>query len=172
MLSEADRSEILASIEATQSWCRNRLDLDSLANSLRSLELKPSSEFWDLAESEERKAAIVSRLVDNRSRLLARRSAHIPSRMSGRLLCYYQEVSLGDGFAGAASAGYLDPDEVPPWDTWVFYSRVDFERHHRDKYSTLYSWVPEELVEFVDRAIREDSVECLVWGEKLEALLR
>jgi hypothetical protein len=104
----------------------------------------------------------VDTLAGRRAELL-RREARYPggpadSLAGGRLLRSAPQESVWDGAASAVSAGYLDVDDAPPWDTWLL---VD-SRH-------LVTWVPPNCVEAVAAAIQVSPVSNIEWASDLEA---
>jgi hypothetical protein len=56
----------------------------------------------------------------------------------GRPLIYHPNAQLSDGAAQAASRGFFDVDNAPPWATWVGY----FQDDTGDYGPYLLSWVP------------------------------
>jgi hypothetical protein len=65
----------------------------------------------------------------------------------GLLLLYFPTPPQSGGRASAASGGYLDDRDAPPWDTWVAY----VEEVGR---SYLVAWVPPEAIGSVTAATR------------------
>jgi hypothetical protein len=105
---------------------------------------------------------IVEALASQRAELL-RREARYPGGSArtlagGRLLRAAPQESGWDGAAQAASGGYLDIDDAPPWDSWLL---VDTGQ--------LVSWVPPEYAGAVDAAIRVSPVLNIGWAADLEA---
>jgi len=43
----------------------------------------------------------------------------------GKLLISFIEYGLWDGGSYAETAGYIDEEDLPPWDTWVYYGREE-----------------------------------------------
>jgi hypothetical protein len=62
----------------------------------------------------------------------------------GRLLfCTSATESIPYGHVSAASQGFYDEDDLPPWDTWLYYFEPDKEiigSGYQPEY--LLSWVP------------------------------
>lgn len=157
-------------VEAS-SWTNAYLRLDDLEFSLRSPELSPNAELWDYVTADQNKQQAVSLLSEKRSRLIDFKKIKLEEKLHGRILCFYPEMSLKDAVVCLSSSAFIDQDDSPPWDTWIFYSLDDSEQHHDQKYSCLYSWVPNELVDMVNEAIKEDTYDCLIWAEQLERKL-
>jgi len=150
------------------NWSSHHLNLNDLGSSLRSSDLNPESEVWNYVTEDRQVQKIVSQLCDKRRELLASESINLKNKLQGRVLCFYPEISLKDAVVCLASSGFIDQDDSPPWDTWIWYSLDDIEQHHEEKYACLFSWVPDELVSLIDKAIEEDTYDCLIWAEKLE----
>lgn len=170
MISSAKKMEIKSLIAEASNWVSYVLNGEG--GELYSSLLNPEVELWDYVTSDKRKEEVVLSVCRQRAELIVnnevKRSA---TTTSGRVLCFYPELSLKDAVAYVASDGFIDQDDCPPWDTWLFYSNEDIERYHDDEYSCLYSWIPERFVNQVDKAISEDTYDCLVWAEVLEKQL-
>ena len=76
----------------------------------------------------------------------------VVSASSGRLLAYFPHENLADGAADFSSAGFYDPNNVPPWDLWVSFSG-----------GVLISWVPLGLIEVAHMGIDANPEECICW---------
>jgi hypothetical protein len=132
------------------AWCESRA-----IRSLRTPQLRPR-----VLESSYRDAV--------RSVVLARRLhlAGIPLvddlPNEGRLLAYFPDADLACGAAEAASRGYFDVNNVPPWDTWVFMTGQPDQP--RDAYGTcLIAWVPPTFVSRAQRGIEANPEDCICW---------
>lgn len=133
---------------------------DSLApleHQLRSSALKPSDSIGSIY-SEERQHEIVKSVIDIRSSLIKLRLADErgtpPGELRGRLLLYVPSDNVSDGASRYASNGFFDPDDCPPWDSWLQYS----ER-------TLISWVPEVLFPLAQAGMDANAVDCIKWAD-------
>ena len=76
----------------------------------------------------------------------------------GRLLYYEPDLNLADGAACAASSGFFDIDNVPPWDTWLCFADDRF----------LVSWVPSTLVAMAAAGIHVNPECCILWPEDVD----
>lgn len=92
---------------------------------------------------------------------------------SGRLLAFTPDGTLSDGAAYAATYGFFDDDNIPAWDTWIWYVTNDLvsKPEHwcgtvTDSY--LLSWVPETLIEVVTSGIDVNPEECIRWATDLD----
>jgi hypothetical protein len=142
------------------AWVAARLSLEDLETSLRSRELLP----W-LFERE--RAGMVQDVARRRVANLGARVTPVSSRhdlRGGRLLAYMPELSLSDGAAEAASRGFFDQDNAPPWDTWVALGQEPDARSVNYR-SYLVSWVPDVLVPTVQRGISVNPEQCITWLE-------
>jgi hypothetical protein len=92
----------------------------------------------------------------------------------GRLLAYFPDDNLADGFAQTVSKGFFDVDNIPPYDTWVWI--VDDTRHF--KYADgvngelqanyLVAWVPPDFFEFADSGVDANPEGCIQWLDMLD----
>jgi hypothetical protein len=128
-------------------------DLSSIAplgEQLRSPALHPAASIAEIRTNDER-AELVREVIQKRSALI-----HIPEQStnlsSGKLLLYCPDENLACGAAKYSSRGFFDDDNVPPWDTWVSFSR-----------GTLLSWVPPSLVGMVQAGIDVNPESCILW---------
>jgi len=78
------------------------------------------------------------------------------ARRDVRLLYYEPSANLWDGAACAASKGYFDLEDAPPWDTWLCFVDAKF----------VVAWVPENYVDRVDSGIGVTIADCLGWAER------
>ena len=135
-------------------------DPDSLApreHQLRSPSLKPAESIGSIY-SEERRQEILDGVINLRSSLINAHLAKepvIPSgRPEGRLLLHVPSENVSDGASRYASNGFFDPNDCPPWDSWLQYS---------DR--TLISWVPEVLLPLAQAGIDANAVDCIQWAD-------
>lgn len=112
----------------------------------------------------------VARLAAERARLLGSRPRPAISAESGRLLVFFPEESLWDGAAELEAPEYFDVDNVPAWDTWVWFnSDRDARTCERGLPSTsLLSWVPGAQVNRVARGIHVNPEMCIEWMSKVK----
>jgi hypothetical protein len=98
----------------------------------------------------------MSAIIETRSTLI--RDTHIGNadlalaQSKGKLLLYEPLETVTDGAAAAASRGFFDIEDAPPWDTWFLYSR-----------GTIFSWVPESLAQNAQAGIDANPVDCIHW---------
>lgn len=85
--------------------------------------------------------------------------------IEGRLLGYSPDDMVWDGASEAATGGFFDGEDEPPWDLWLGYL---VETNGRDY---LVSWIPPDLVLTVEYGINVNPVGCLFWLDELEHTL-
>jgi hypothetical protein len=98
----------------------------------------------------------VEALVQRRAELLP---SHARERrkgmlLRGRLLLFAPQDSLSDGAATVASEGFFDVDNVPAWDTWLYFDG-----------QTLLSWVAHPLISKVQSGIDANPEGCIKWAD-------
>jgi hypothetical protein len=130
----------------------------NLATDLRTQALTP-----DVFSTNRRR--MVESVTERRSQRLRRYGVALSGRpqMNGRLLGFEPDESLSDGAAEAASRGFFDSRNSPPWDLWVDLV-VDVNTKE-----CLVSWVPEELVEIISKSVAVNPEECIFWLPQMEA---
>src|SRR5512143_1583562 len=135
----------------TVSWCLRRADQQPLGEALRSTALAPpvAAPWPDTVKA----VAAARVLALGRS---WRRS--LDPLAGGRLLIHFPTPPHSRGVAGAASGGYFDTQDAPPWDTWAAY----IEEANR---SYLVAWVPPQAIAAVTAAL-EHAPKSLAWLEE------
>lgn len=150
-------------ISEAVTWCSYK--------QLRSPELNPSAILdvpnWapDSEPGEawvERKRAsyrqAISWLNETRSELL--KSANlktfpvVDALSRSKLLIYESLETVDDGAAEAASMGFYDVHDAPPWDTWVLYAD-----------DALFCCVPDFAVARAQKGIDANPVDCIHWAD-------
>ncbi|MGA9671900.1 MAG: hypothetical protein WBQ94_21990 [Terracidiphilus sp.] len=137
------------------------LNCDSLSPlylQLRSSSLRPSSEVGD-GSSEEDRADVVNKVIAVRSLLLAAGGPidedSILSKKRGRLLVCWPAENVADGASQVSSLGFFDPNDIPPWDTWIHYAE-----------GKLSCWVPEDMISLAQSGIDDNMVQCIQWADQ------
>jgi uncharacterized protein (TIGR02996 family) len=165
----------------TIAWCRNRH-----IPFLRTPVLEPPSllghetpstdgqRTWRYPSTAERES-IVNALANRRARLLAENGRHAQSSdlAGGRLLLFDPGGTLSDGAASSESSGFFNQDNVPAWDTWVWYAEDRPESLGGWKMfsSYLVVWVPPHLSGLAEFGIRVNPEECISWVSDAETAL-
>lgn len=131
---------ILERLAETIAWCSPRIDLDDPQGCLRTPTLRPHP-------LEDGRSAVVESVA--RARYIA---LHAPPKRpatdlaGGRLLIYEPDMNMAHGLEESETRGYVDIDNIPPWDTWIGYV-VEAKAHY------LLSWVPGSFVALVTDGI-------------------
>ena len=174
---ELDRFE--TSLLETVTWCSPRASLDRPRESLRSSalcppELKPQLagtefEMPELLRSHRELSRVVRDLMERRSKMVSGLTNDLRrgDLAGGRLVIHSFLDSLADGVPPQETFDFLDYNDAPPWDTWVWYQisemRPQEEPGRRD---FLIAWIPPAFVQMVERAI---DLSCSVSLEWLDA---
>src|SRR4051794_11881850 len=113
----ADDQPFELRLAQTIAWCSPRARLDDPATSLRSDRLQPSA-------FETERATSVSLVLESRASIDRDVGTASPVNTAndlggGRLLLYFPDANLADGAAEVETRGFLDIENMPPWDTWV-----------------------------------------------------
>jgi uncharacterized protein (TIGR02996 family) len=167
----------------TTAWCRNR-NVDCL----RTPALEPASLLGQSVLSADGRSicrspstaereAIVNDLANRRVKLLAeedrRAEAFDGELVGGRLLLFDPDGTLSDGAATSESGGFVSLDNVPAWDTWVWYAEdcpVSADGWTMFA-SYLVAWVPPHLLELADAGIRVNPEECIQRASDVDTTL-
>jgi len=148
----------------TIAWCSSRVVVTEPATCLRSLDLRPPGT-WIASRLNYKWDEIVTAIAEERERRL-----HYPGALSiglakGRLLiCSSITEAIPDGGPTEESLGFIDDDELPPWDTWLCYLEDDTpDSQYRHSY--LVSWVPPEFIDLTQAASEVHFLDCLRWAD-------
>ena len=158
-------SAALQALSETVAWCSSK-SLQS--DQLRSRELDPSALLRVPSLDEVGVEVLLQRMRESVQRAVyainERRSALVRDtgmevadpalarRSKGKLLLYEALETVTDGAAASSSRGFFDINDAPPWDTWFLYSD-----------GTIFSWVPESLVQRAQAGIDANPVDCIHW---------
>jgi hypothetical protein len=159
----------LRNLSETIAWCVGSFDRSDPKGSLRNFE----PEYLHL-DSQESQVFDVSLKRSNRLRSIGQGDTPKESGLGGgRLLAYFPDENLRHGLAELETNGFLDGDDIPPFDTWVWFERATetFEDGEARATSYLVAWVPSELIRSVDRSIEIDPAPCLAWLDRLDTPL-
>jgi len=124
-------------------------------------------------------ASVCSAVADlsvRRHRELLRLATPETTEIEGRVLVTTAVAeSVVDAAASVASAGWFDSNDLPPWDTWFAYVRLNTRRFtERD---ALFAFVPQAWEAAAEQGIKVNPVNCIEWAtdddlRALEAVLR
>jgi hypothetical protein len=121
-----------------------------LDSQLRTPALRPQLSMLE-ARTDHDKEELVRSVIVRRSELMRVREQSNGVN-TGKLLLYTPDETLSDGAARVASEGFFDDDNLPPWDTWVAFSR-----------GILLSWVPPQLIPLAQVGIDVNPEVCIRW---------
>jgi hypothetical protein len=152
-------------------WCALRASLQDPCKSLRTLPL-PAGQTFRCLSSALRAACVADLIEERRFRIWASGGLNdtVKSPHDGRLRLFYPDESLFDGAAEVASRGFFDADNVPAWDTWVYYgtdgpgSTTDCDQRF------LVSWIPREFVPLVNDGIEVNPESCIEWASATDRI--
>jgi hypothetical protein len=134
----------------TIAWCQPRVRREDIRNSLRSSELQP-----ELLNAN--RSYTVQQIVRHRGVLRPLPTVTTQSQLAvGKLLVYFPDEQVCDGASEAATKGFFDVYDAPPWDTWIGLFNDTRGTH-------LVSWVPPELIDLVEDGIYVNPVACIDW---------
>ena len=158
---------LLRTISEAAIWCSQR---DLLGISLRSPELDPfamldipdwshdleSFETWREKHRDSYCRAIAW-INQTRSELLKAAALAVPETVNpltqNKLLLYFPLETVHDGAAEAASRGFYDIEDAPPWDTWFLYEN-----------DAVFCCVPEPAISAAQAGIDANPVDCIHWA--------
>jgi hypothetical protein len=190
----------------TIAWCAPRVDPSRPRECLRSTEVRPDLErHYDTEtrlqpltqvsialnprlETEHDRdewiwltPPLVAALVQRRTRVLESVGATTAAAAlvdRGRLLLSFYEYTDHDGATADLTRGYLDINDVPPWDTWV--GDVPCVRSRPPKMKSIHtvmggdnvdrilvSWVPEPFLAVIDAAMKTEAFGMMAWNDDL-----
>ena len=174
-------------LSETRVWCIIQDWSANPAEKLRTALFRPSEhathpqtfpdsdELWE--KTPQQRQQLVECLALQRAALLQEQHISLLSPKealnSGRILAFTPDGTLSDGAADLATYGFFDGDNIPAWDTWIWYVTNDFVSKPEfwsgavtDSY--LLSWVPEPLIEVVTSGIDVNPEECICWATDLD----
>ena len=162
-VSTPDLSAVIA--EAIE-WAEGRARLEDPVACLRSPELRPTG--FRAARDYRDRTRILDIVVRQRSELVRRPGKPLrpptPESMPGRILLYLPDEQLSDGAAQAATWGFLDAENAPPWDTWVAYLRNPIDERPWGGSWFLAAWIPPIFVEWVQAGCYVNPEQCIGWA--------
>jgi hypothetical protein len=162
-----DQQRFIKSLTEAIAWCTGSGSVSDPRASLRTC--RPS----DLVSPEDQVNGVcISRSL--RLPELGRRLPDVTGLCGGRLVAYFPSFNLADGWAETQSKGFLDVDNIPPYDTWVWWvrsvSRVEYADHRTSELEASYlvAWVPPDFIELADAGVRANPEDCIRWLEALD----
>jgi hypothetical protein len=165
--------DLRITLAETILWCTEHISPNDPALSLRSPILRPPglriSDSISIGLPE-----IVNAVARQRATFITNqdRNQMTPARdlAGGRLLfCTSATESIPDGHVSAASQGFYDEDDLPPWDTWLYYIEPEKEsigKGYQPEY--LVSWVPSTWIDLAMIGVKEHFLDCMRWAEQTD----
>jgi len=150
----------------TIAWCAPRAASSDIEHALRSSVSAPpdtlncleSDEKWEATAFQlQRTQGYKSFFAARTQRLRDENTPVIPisqDMAGGKLLIFCSDWCLCEGAMSIASNGFFGDDDLPAWDTWVYYE--PFNDH-------LICWIPSELVAKVEAGLKVMSLEWSWW---------
>jgi hypothetical protein len=90
----------------------------------------------------------------------------------GRLLMYRFGETTFTCTPKDITEGFFDEYDLPPWDLWVcFVPDIEPPDRYFSHYDGLLSWIPADLIDRVDSAVRASFEENIVWGDRFFELV-
>lgn len=121
---------------------------------LRSVALDPATFGAEFFRSGHGNIPLVEKLAQRRAKLIQSRTT--VNSIGGRGLLFVPQDSLSDGAATVQSEGFFDVDNVPAWDTWIYFDG-----------RMLLSWVPPQLISKVQSGIDVNPEGCIKWADEV-----
>ncbi len=141
----------------TIAWCAPRARIEDPCGSLRDAQLGPRVLEVD-------RTTVVRSVVRSRQRNVPfdlPAVQRLSDLQAGRLLVYFPDAELADGAAEAATGGFFDVNNAPPWDTWVALFR---DAEADDAFADyIVAWVPAIFVELAAGGIDVNPEGSVAW---------
>lgn len=164
------KNNFIRSLTETAAWCLQVGNIADPKTSLRTFEPRTPP-----LTSQDTQVFCVSLDRSRRLRSIGQGDlAPVTDLRGGRLLAYFPDYNLADGYAEEVSKGYFDVDNIPPYDTWVWMVE-NVENVTRDDGTTvrmpanfLVAWVPPVFLEIANKGVRGNPEECIAWLDELD----
>jgi len=148
-------------LEETRAWCATRLDSAPISSRLRTPGLAPDLEEESALPALEEALTLLA--ASRRRALDADTGSRARAQETGRLLICELDMSIGSGEAEAASEGFFDVDDRPPWDLWLVCFGRTRPARPEEPIACLVAWVPESLYAQAEAGRRASSAGSLHW---------
>jgi hypothetical protein len=140
-----DTADVDRLIEAI-AWSERRASGEDVSGCLRTASLRPAVLCRSIRES-------VSSVNSRRRRLL--KDADRPA-VRGRIIAFWPQQVIADGISEAASSGFFDADDCPPWDTL-------FASVQEASLTVVLAYVPKILLAHADAGIHANMLKSIQW---------
>lgn len=108
-------------------------------------------------------SSVVADICERRHRELIRLLTPETTETEGRILVTTAiKESVVDGAASAASSGWFDSNDLPPWDTWFAYARLNTRRFTERE--ALFAFVPHAWEARVEQGMKVNPIDCIEWA--------
>lgn len=122
---------------------------------------------------------VVENLASKRASFLESKGSYpassAESLSNGKLFVHDFDGNASDGASAGASNFFLDNDNVPPWDLWLFYVPSEvLDKDPAFSYSWtlssfLIAWIPSEYLNIVESGLRVHAEGCIAWADYLDS---
>lgn len=166
--------DFIKSLHETIAWCAPRVNVSDPKHCLRSAQLRPDYQFdseppYDVDIWPD--IPMINKVVDSRSQLVTPLNTERDIDLRrGRLLLHFLDQSNHNALTSHITSFYLDNNDTPPWDTWVYvFVPESWADQPPDEVPTvvpfLISWVPPEFLNTVNEATEYECVGMLMWAD-------
>jgi len=100
--------------------------------------------------------AVILRTIENREKITQGYLGNVNA--DGRILCHNFRETTYTCTPKEKTDGFFDELDLPPWDLWIAFTNDAVD-------NVLYSWVPQELFDLVDRGVQASAEENIFWVE-------
>jgi hypothetical protein len=165
-----DLRQFIKLLNETIHWCREAGSPSQPQTSLRTCR----RDLVDL-HSQRHQVSSVSHERSHRLFSSGKRNLSLLSGLcGGRLLAYFPDDNLSDGFAETVSKGFFDVNNIPPHDTWVWMVHNMRAFKYSDGASGemeanyLVAWVPPDFIELASRGVDVNPEGCILWLDTID----
>lgn len=156
-------SAVLRTITEAMTWCSWKPFRSPELNPVAILEIPDFSSgsesigAW-IEKKRDRYRRAISWINETRSELLKTATAGTPEAVDAvlrsKLLIYEPLETVVDGVSEAASMGFYDLHDAPPWDTWFLYQD-----------GKVFCCIPDFAIHRAQAGIEINVVDCIHWGD-------
>lgn len=162
--------DIIKVIQETATWIE-KVNNDYEFNLYRTPELSLTQRYCEIPDS--RKADVVNNIVSKRSDLL--KNTNVPLipvedlHQYGRIMIFDIDDTVVDGAPESVSAGYIDIEDAPPYDTWIatggMLNEIGFYiEDNTIKDVVVVAWIPKDQYFYADLGVQVACVDNLWWA--------
>ena len=112
---------------------------------------------WALDPTERENGHLIDRLFEQQIKFKESQVSIDNSKaFQGDILISQIDCTVVDGASEVQSLGLIDIYDIPPIDTWFYFTTSKESR-------LLFTWIPKELRHYADSAVLVNCVECINW---------